>query len=122
MSKETIKIKRLLTDLIKQIAQEKTELIKDENEGDRIATKAEALARLIWKKALGYQEVDPKTQMLEVFKPDKDMIALIYDRMEGKAGIGDISGQGDNIPRKISDLNKQKLNKLATDVRSDDNS
>ena len=48
---------RLLSAFIRQIAEEQTEMVKDPETGeDRMASKAEALARLIWKKALGYTE------------------------------------------------------------------
>jgi hypothetical protein len=118
---DTIRAKRLLTDFIRQIAQEQTEVIEDEESGGRMATKAEALARLIWRKALGFKDVDPATGEERNFPPDKDMINLVYDRLEGKAGIAEnISGQG-QLPKRISDITKNRLNKLANDAESNDN-
>jgi len=121
---DVVRARRLLTEYIRKIAGEQTELVKDPETGDRMATKAEALARLIWKKALGY-----KDQVLiagipteKEFYPDKDMISLLYDRLEGKVGIGEDIEKGQQLPKRISELTKQKLNKLANNAGSNNNS
>ncbi len=88
MSKR-MKAGKLLSRFIRQIAEEETEFVKDDDGGDRMATKAEALARQIWKQALGYTEmkvVDPSLPPVEIeHQPDQKMLALLYDRMEGRA-------------------------------------
>lgn len=87
MSK-AMKAGKLLSRYIRQIAEEETEFVKEDGE-DRMATKAEALARQIWKQALGFTELvvtDPLLPPVEVVhKPDLKMLALLYDRMEGRA-------------------------------------
>ena len=50
---------KLLTRFLEEIAEERTEL----GEGDTLITKAEALARIIWSRALGYRELDVKTNV-----------------------------------------------------------
>ena len=47
---------KLLSSFIRAISEEQTEFIKADGGGeDRMATKAEALARIMWKEALGYE-------------------------------------------------------------------
>ncbi len=82
---------KLLSYYVKQIAEEKTEFIKSDNgENDRMATKAEALARIMWDAALGkdIKETDEHGMVVTMHRrPDKGMIAVLYDRMEGKSPI-----------------------------------
>ena len=87
---------KLLSSYIRQIAEEETEVIKDPKTGDdRMATKAEALARLIWKKALGWTEVSTvKGELIETsYHPDKALMGLLFDRIEGRAPA--TIGEGD---------------------------
>ncbi len=88
MSKRN-KAGKLLSRFIRQIAEEETEFVKDDDGEDRMASKAEAMARLIWKQALGYIELsapDPSLPPIEIIhRPDQKMLALLYDRMEGRA-------------------------------------
>lgn len=88
---------KLLSTFIRQIAEEETEFVKGADGDDRMVTKAEALARLMWKKALGY--VETKTvggeETHTIYHPDKQMIGMLYDRIEGRAPItvGDSDGK-----------------------------
>ena len=82
--------------------------------------KAEALARLIWNKALGYKEVVEDADGVEVTitnDPDKDMIKLVYDRMEGKvSNAEETSDRERSLPDKVSDTNRDRLNKDAEKI------
>ena len=86
---EAMKAGRLLTRFLKQIGEEETELVKDDNGEDRLASKMEACARNMWDIALGatYQTEDPVTKEAVDHKrtPDKGMMSLIFDRIEGRA-------------------------------------
>lgn len=81
-----IKAGRLLTRFIRQIAEEPTEMVTDDGE-DRMASKAEAMARKMWDIALGWTEtkvlVDGPIDI--VHPPDPKMMQLLFDRMEGRA-------------------------------------
>jgi len=103
----------LLSQYLRIIAEEKTETVIDPDDGeDRMATKAEALSRQIWRMALGYKEHDVKTQKEIVHKPDKSMMRLVFDRIEGKAGtVGDDKEKQD-IADQISEIGKKRLNSL----------
>ena len=104
---------RLLSAFIRQIAEEQTELVKDPGTGeDRMASKAEALARLIWKKALGYteQRVDGNTLTDVTHHADKYLMGLLFDRIEGKAPL--MVGEGDSkitVSERVSELGKKRI-------------
>jgi hypothetical protein len=90
-SGDKIRAGKMLSKFLRQIAAEETELVETPEVGAKMATKAEALARLIFKMALGYTEVTTEKmngQDIErerQIKPDKAMIQLVWDRLEGKA-------------------------------------
>jgi hypothetical protein len=113
---------RLLSQYIYKIALEETELIADPEKGDRMATKAEALARTIWKHALGYTEkVQEKIggQLVErdvKFNPNPTYITLVYDRMEGKANAvtGDESGRP-TVSDKVTKAGVDRINSMLSD-------
>ena len=71
---------RKLTEHLRELAAE-AESINDEG---GVITKGEALARMLWAKALGYEETDPKTGVIEAHKPAAWAIQLLWDRMEGR--------------------------------------
>lgn len=109
---------RLLSEHLRRTAQEETET---QPNGDLIS-KSEALVRLMWKIALGYTEFDVKAGKDIVHKPSAGMIALIWDRVEGRSvPLAANDGQGRTLPKKISDENKNRLNKLATGSNDDIN-
>lgn len=107
----------LLSNHLRKIAQEVSELVNDPEEGSRMATKAEALARLMWKMALGYKEMDPKTNIETVVPPDRGMVGLIWDRIEGRAAAsGDFADRKRSLPDRISDQSRNRLNNLTNDT------
>lgn len=105
---------RLLSTFIRQIAQEKIAVEVSEGEAVEV-TKAEALARQIWDRALGaFKTVDMKTGAIKHYAPDKDMIHILFDRMEGRVGtFEDEKKKAESIPNKISRKNKQRINKIS---------
>jgi len=118
-----IKASTLLSKFIKEIADENTELVKDSKTGEgREATKAEALARIIWQGALGWIETEDVIKKGEIVGtkekihgPDKTYVNIILDRMEGKAAMGTEKDKGQKVPLvdRISDQAKKRLNMLA---------
>jgi hypothetical protein len=81
-------------------------------DGDPV-TKAAALAALVWKSALGYKELDPKTGQEVVHAPDWRAIETLYNRIEGKIPVAVVEDQGRSLTEKVSDLGKAKVNALA---------
>ena len=106
---------RLLSTFLRAIAQEKTTVVEDEDGVPKTVTKARALADQIWHRALGtFVFIDPVTQQIKQPPPDKAMIELIFDRCEGKVGTHEEEKKKDaSVPDKVSQANKDKLNKLA---------
>ena len=102
---------RLLSEYIRAIGDERVELVDvpvgPDKVEHRLVSRAEKMARDIWKEA--NEGTDDKLK-LEYRK-------LIIDRIEGKTGTGltgaDIEHPGRNVPDKVSDINKGRLNKLA---------
>lgn len=111
---------RILSQYLRKIAQEETEMIKGPD-SDKMGTKAEAMARLMFKIALGYEEYDIKTEKTTIHKPSAGMIALIWDRIEGRAAAANENlDKRRTLPKKVSDENKRRMNKLATGNSSGD--
>jgi hypothetical protein len=119
---------KLLTEHIRKIAEETHEdllITGDGIDDTRMITKAEALARFMWKAALGYKEeievIDKKTGAVIGIKevvhfPDKHYVDAIYDRMEGRAATVEVDKDGKTKPSiadKVSIEGKNRLNNLA---------
>lgn len=117
---QKIRAGMLLSKYLKIIAREKTELVKDPKTGeDRIASKAEALSRKIWKMALGYEEENVKTNTTKVYAPDKAMMRLVFDRIEGKTGSADDPNKNrDKIADQVTQMSKDRINSMTGDVES----
>lgn len=116
---------KLLSKFIKEIASEICDdpLIKAKGEEAVMVTKAEAIARYIWKVALGWEEsidvldkTGKKTGIRpEVHKPDRWAINMIWDRMEGRAGAADLKAGSDkaSLADKVSGLGAKRVNQIA---------
>lgn len=106
---------QLLSQFIRQIALEKTELIKVGGE-DQMASKAEAFARLVWKKALGYTEQKVIDGALTdiIHPPDRVYGGMLWDRMEGRAPLmNPEKGNKRTIADRVSEQGKKRSNKIA---------
>ena len=105
---------RLLSTFLRAIAQEKIKVISKDGM-PREVTKARALAENMWNRALGvYSYVDEKTGEVKTPPPDKSMIDILFDRCEGRVGTHEEEVKKDaSVPDKVSQANKEKLNKLA---------
>lgn len=114
---------RLLSNYLRAIADERTELadviIGPDKIERRLISKAEAIARDIFRIAMGNSEscaiagvqgiLDPKL-VLEYRK-------LILERIEGKPGSGEeTDNERDKIPERISEINKKRANAIAQEV------
>ena len=112
---------RALSELIRAIGQEITEVVLDDSlptpGPPRIISKAESLARYIWSRALPHKDDEGV-----LHEPDLDYIKIVLDRSDGKPGtpkqVDDDTGR-ESVPDRISRLNKERLNSLAADVTGD---
>ena len=132
MAKKDIEpsIKRIFTEKLRAIAQEQTQFIDvpDPN-GDvvidgvtyskRILSKADDLARFIWRCALGYTEEILNKDTGEMVKtvyhaPDKWAINLLFERLEGKTTIvpTEVGGRP-SLADRVEAESKKTINKIA---------
>ncbi len=111
------KASRMLSRYIREIAAEATVPVSDaegEN-GIRMETRAEALARQIWKMAEGYTEiVDGKEK---IYPPSKDMITVLLDRMEGRVPTIDAKDQKAkaSVAERVSEQAKKRMSAKAAE-------
>lgn len=113
---------RMLSEYIRGIGQEVTEVILDDGPSPgppKLVSKAEAMARHIWKKALPHTGDDGNKH-----EPDLDYIKIVLDRAEGKPGVvaGDDNEDAgkESVPDRVSRMNADRLNKLAEKAMGDD--
>ena len=119
---------KLLSKFIREIANEEHDdpVIKARGEEAVMLTKAEAVARYLWKIALGYEEAvaiinkdGKKTGEKQVkHKPDKWAINVIWDRIEGRVGAADVKGGSDkaSLADKVSAQGKKRMNQIAKGI------
>lgn len=104
-----------LTEHLKRVAVE----AHDWSEADGIITKAEALARILWAKALGGKEVrikDDGSEKVIINKPESWAIQLIYDRLEGRAPTAVVDDEGKmTATERVRELSKNRANELVDD-------
>ena len=114
---------KILTQFIREIANEMSDelLVTGPSvEDSRMMTKAEALARYIWKAARGYKEkievLDKDTgQVIDIKEkihfPDKTYVILLYDRMEGRVPTVEVKDT-DTKPSVAERVSKEGVNRL----------
>jgi len=89
------------------------EVLTMDDEGN-LLTRGEALAELLWKKALGHETIDEKTEEVTYHKPEAWAISLIWERMEGKAPVAIPDDKGAlKIAERVSELVRNRLNSYA---------
>jgi hypothetical protein len=104
---------QILSKFLRTIAEEMTEFEKNKDGEEVIVSKAESLARKIWKAALGYTETTVETggkRVNHIHTPDKVLMGLLYERLEGRAplaGMGDSGKQ--TIPDRVDDQAKFRI-------------
>jgi hypothetical protein len=91
-----VKARKLLSECLKSIGQEETELV-DVDGSVTTVTKIEGLARTLWKLALGgimcYR--NEKQEVVQEFcRPDRQTAKLMFEYMEGKPKSQDVPPGG----------------------------
>ena len=115
----------MLSKHLRQVGLEKTECsdMDPESGNPRMMTKAEALARAIWKLALGFKEEVRSTNAkgqtkltIKVHEPNATFVAMLLDRIEGKVATDkDSAAKKQPISSKVDDQAKKRLNAMAGD-------
>jgi len=108
-------IKRVATVEITRLIRERgNEFHTVDDEGNPL-TRLQALALLIWQKALGYTEIDGKTGTEIVHSPDRGFITTIYDRLDGKMApaIANNGKKKATVADRVEEQSKRRLNQMA---------
>jgi hypothetical protein len=106
---------RIVSDYIRAIGSEKTEMVRDPDTGKtKIVSKAEAVARRIWEKAMGLTW-NEETDLFDQGEISLDWMKVLLERAEGKAGV---SGESVDTGKptaadKVSEINKRRMNAMA---------
>lgn len=110
---------RVLSDYLRGIATERTETIIDPITCKAvIVSKAEALARKMWDRAMGRRiKEDPESGQVVITEGeiDLDCAKFLLERIEGKVGVsGDAQDTGKpTAAEKVSEINKRRMNMMA---------
>lgn len=107
----------ILSSLLRSIAEEVTETVIIDGE-DKMVSKAEALARLTWKHALGFSEMKViDNQLTEiVHSPDRIYVSMLYDRLEGRvAAVDEGKKEKRTVADRVGEQNKKRINAMAKD-------
>lgn len=113
---------KLISAYLKQISAEATELIADDDTPGRFITKGEAVARLMFKMALGYTERstdDKGVDTVLIHKPNPSMIGLIIERMEGRVPMTTVDPSKQTIADRVSEQGKDRIARISG-IKSED--
>jgi hypothetical protein len=108
---------RLISEYIRAIGSELTETVLDDSPEcpgpPRLVSKAEALARHVWRKALPHRDDEGQLQ-----QPDLDYVKMVFDRADGRpvAPKDGNPDQNESIPDKIARLSVGRLNGFAEEA------
>lgn len=110
---------RMLSEYMRGIGTEKTETVIDPITCRAvIVSKAEALARKLWDRAMGRRmRENPATGQMEIAEGDIDLdcAKILLDRIEGKTGVSAeaVDAAKPTAADKVSEINKRRLNVMA---------
>lgn len=107
----------ILSSLLRNIAEEETELGGTPSD-PKMITKAEALARLVWKKGLGWTEQrQTDSGVIDiVHEPDRVYVAILLDRLEGRVAAVEAGGKEKRkVSDRVGEQSKKRINKIAKD-------
>lgn len=114
-SKKKQRAGMILSSILRDIAEEKTEMVTIDGE-DRMVTKAQALARMAFKHALGYteQKVVEGNLVDIVHGPDRVYVAMVWDRLEGRvAAVEPGKKEQRTISDRVGEQSKKRINKMS---------
>lgn len=106
----------LLSSFLRDILEEKTE-VNDSIEDPQMISKAEKIARLMVKHAIGFTETrinDKDVAYGVVHQPDRTYIAMVWDRAEGRvAAVESGKKEKRTVADRIGDQSKKRINAAA---------
>ncbi len=116
-----VKASRLVSKYITEMADIKDAAIEESDGSVRMAVRAEKLAHIIWKNALGYTELDVKSGLDIIHGPSLSYMKMLLERMEGKVQDVSATKSKKSIADRVKATTKSKLNAIAEKNTSDNN-
>lgn len=117
-SKKKQRAGQILSSMLRDIAEEKTELGGTVDD-PKMISKGEALARLIWKRGLGWTEQKSTTDGLVDIEhqPDRVYVAILLDRLEGRVAAVEAGGKEKRkVSDKMGEQSKKRINSISKDA------
>lgn len=109
----------LLSGFLRTILEEKTE-VNDSIENPQMITKAEKIARLMVKHAIGFteQRLNDKDIAYDIIHPpDRTYLAMVWDRAEGRvAAVEPGKKERRTVADKMGEQSKKRINKISKDA------
>jgi len=106
------KASKLISKYLTEMAEIQDAFLKDSNGEDRMCTRAEALGNIIWKNALGYEEIR-EGGVTVVHGPSLSYMKILLERIEGRVTDVSATKSKKSIADRVKDTTKSKLNKMA---------
>ncbi len=110
--KSRAKASRLVSKYLLEMASKEDACI-DDSEGSRMCVRAERLAELIWKNALGFIEDNVITGAKIEHPPSLSYMKILLERMEGKVQDVFATKSKKSIADRISEKTKSTINSIA---------
>ncbi len=85
----------------------------DDGEEARMCMRAEKLADIIWKNALGYKELDVEANVETIHPPSLSYMKILLERMEGKVQDVSATKSKKNMADRVAATTKAKINDIA---------
>ena len=85
----------------------------DDGEETRMCVRAEKLAEIIWRNALGFKEEDVKTGAEIEHPPSLSYMKILLERLEGKVQDVSATKSGKSMADRVKETTKQKINDIA---------
>lgn len=108
----------ILSNFLRSILEEKTE-VNDSIEDPQMISKAEKIARLMVKHAIGFTEIrinDKDVAYDVIHQPDRTYIAMVWDRAEGRvAAVEPGKKEKRTVADKVGEQSKKRINTIAKD-------
>lgn len=110
------KASRLISKYLTEMATVQDAFVKDGDDSeDRMCTRAEALAQIIWDHTLGFEETTDSGVVVK-HGPNLSYMKVLLERMEGKVQDVSAAKSKKSIADRVRDTTKSKLNKMAKEA------
>ncbi|KKN64902.1 hypothetical protein LCGC14_0487360 [marine sediment metagenome] len=110
------KANRLISKYLTEMATKEDALLKSDGGEDRMCTRAEALAQIIWEHTLGFEETLDSGVVVK-HSPNLSYMKVLLERMEGKVQDVSATKSKKSIADRIKETTKSKINDIAESAK-----